>query len=607
MVLHMRRQSIFILLVPMLLISLGAASLAGESSSARAPGKGKDKEKVENFALIDHRGEFHELYYHEKDPETRAIALIVHGNGCPIVRQWIPELNRLHAVYGKQGIRFWMINSNPQDSREEVKAEADSFQLAMPVLLDPTQLVAGALGIERTAEAILIDPATWKIQYRGAIGDRFDYESTKPKDHHEYLAEALDAMLEGKPIPTQRTTFSGCRVSRLAGTEKDLPADAYSKTVAPLLIDRCVRCHREGGIGPFAMSNYKKVQGWSEMMEEVLMTRRMPPWQADPHMGTFENDGSLSEVQAVTLVRWLRAGAPRGKGPDPLAAHRPSQVDWVLGQPDHVMEIERQEVPAEGVLEYRYVHIPSPFPEDVWIRAVDVRPGNTRVLHHIIASSYLTNKDGEKKDIRSLAGYAPGMGVDVFPEGTAVLLKANSTIEFQLHYTVSGKPETDATRLGIYLSKEPPQKELRSGVVIHTKFKIPPGDRSFTVCKTNTFDRDVRLFSMNPHMHYRGKSMRYEAHYPNGRQEVLLSTPNYHFNWQRSYQFAEPKLLPAGTKLVVYATWDNSTLNPSNPDPAREVPWGEQTFDEMFFASYRYIHAGPKVTAAAAPSPAQAE
>jgi hypothetical protein len=261
-----------------------------------------------------------------------------------------------------------------------------------------------------------------------------------------------------------------------------------------------------------------------------------------------------------------------------------------LGEPDRVIQIGEQKVPAEGILEYRYVYIDSPFDHDVWIRAVDIRPGNTRVLHHVIATSVLEENGKERE--RALAGYAPGMGPDEFPEATAILLRKGSKIKFQLHYTVSGKPETDSTRLGLYLAKEKPKQELRGGVVINTHIRIPAGAREHLETKTNNFTRDVLLYSMNPHMHYRGKSMRYEAHYPDGTKEVLLSVPRYHFNWQRGYKLATPKLLPKGTDLVVYAVWDNSELNHDNPDPNRVVKWGEQTFDEMFFASYQYTYAG---------------
>ena len=577
-------------------ITLACPALADDATTP--PSAAAGAQAVPDFGLHDQLGHFHRLRYYSKDPETKAFVLFTQANGCPLVRKRVRELNRLQETYAPKGIRFWMLNASPQDSREEIAREAAEFGIRMPVLIDTTQLLAESLGVRRTAEAIVIEANSWKVLYRGAVSDRLDYESDKREASHNYLANALDSFLAGKPIARSRTDAPGCLVTLIDADAKKHRETSYSDTIAPLLKNRCVHCHSEGGIGPFAMSSYGKVRGWSDMIEEVILTGRMPPWQADPHFGSFANDFSLTEPEQRALVHWIRAGAPRGDGPDPLSGYRPELPDWKLGKPDSVINIGEQSVPAEGVLEYRYVFVDSPFDKDVWIRAVDVRPGNTRVLHHVIATSVIQEKGKDRE--RALAGYAPGMGPDQFPNGTAILLRKGSRIKFQLHYTVSGKPEIDAARLGLYLAKEPVRQELHSQVVIDQKFRIPAGAREFEASRTNRFSRDILLYSMNPHMHYRGKSMRYEAHYPDGKKEVLLSVPRYHFNWQRAYKLKEPKLLPKGTELVVYAVWDNSELNHDNPDPTREVTWGEQTFDEMFFASYTYTHAGQDLTKLAA-------
>jgi hypothetical protein len=325
------------------------------------------------------------------------------------------------------------------------------------------------------------------------------------------------------------------------------------------------------------------------MIREVLLTRRMPPWQADPHVGKFGNDFSLTPEQTATLVQWIDAGAPRGKGNDPLEGYQPDLPEWKLGRPDFVVEIPEQSVEAEGVFDYRYVFVDTPNTEDVWLRGTEILPGNTRVLHHIIATTIMPGEDRARNG-KSLTGYAPGMGPDLLPKGTGRLLKAGSKIVFQLHYTASGKAEKDRSRLGLYLSKEPPAQELRSSVLIDGRFRIPPGDREFVTSKSRRVDREALLYTMNPHMHLRGKWMRYIARYPDGTTETLLNVPNYRFDWQRNYELAEPKRLPKGTELIVEAAWDNSPLNLNNPDPAKEVGWGDQTFNEMFFASFRYTY-----------------
>lgn len=574
----------------LLLFLAQTAQLPAEAPTSSAAAKPGDA--VKDFALLDHQGAFRHLYYYAKDPKTKAVVLFIQGNGCPLVRKRVPELKRLRDTYAKSGVIFWMLNANPQDTRTEVAREAVEFGIDLPILLDETQVIARSLGVTRTAEAIVIDPNGWRIRYRGALDDLLSYETQKPEAGHRYLRNALDALLAGKPIQTEVTSAPGCVV-----TYRESAVASYAETIAPLLKENCVRCHTRGGIGPFAMSSYEKVRGWAEMMREVLATRRMPPWQADAHVGRFGNDFSLSPEKTRTLVQWIDAGAPRGSGADPLASYQPEVPEWQLGKPDYVVDIPEQSVAAEGVFDYRYVTVDAPNTEDVWLRATEIVPGNKRVLHHIIATTILPGEDRHKNG-KSLTGYAPGMGPDLLPSGVGIRLTAGSKIVFQLHYTASGKAETDRSRLGLFLAKEPPRHELRSSVLIDYKFSIPPGATEFVAKKSRRFDRDALLYTMNPHMHLRGKWMRYTAHYPDGTEEVLLNVPNYRFDWQRNYELKEPKHLPKGTELIVEAAWDNSTLNLNNPDATKTVGWGDQTFNEMFFASYRYIYPDAQVPGA---------
>ncbi len=542
---------------------------------------------IDNFALLDHRGKSHELDYYCRAEGVQGIVLFVQGNGCPLVRKRVPELQRLRAAYQPRGILFAMLNANPQDERDEVAQEAERFEIELPILMDEAQLVAGMLGVQRTAEAFLIDGKSKEIVFRGPIDDRLGYQTEKPQAEREFLRDALDAFLAGETVEAADSDAPGCLIA-IAESSAGI---SYADTVAPILLEHCVRCHVDGGIGPFAMANHGKVLGWSKMIREVVLTRQMPPWQADPHHGDFSNGRSLNAEEQAALVHWIDAGCPGGDGPDPLAGQEPSQKRWALGEPDALIDIGEQQIPAEGILDYRYVMVESPFQEDTWISAVDVKPGNPSVLHHVIASIYLKDEKGEWTDRRHIAGYAPGMGVSKCPEGSGILIPGGAHFRFQLHYTASGREETDCSQLALYTAKGPIEKEYHTGAAIHPGFRIPPGAMEYEQSKENTMKRDVLLYAMNPHMHFRGKWMRYEAHYGDGRVETLLSVPNYNFNWQRDYELAEPKRLPAGTKLVVRAAWDNSPMNLYNPDPNRSVGWGEQTFDEMFFASYRFVDA----------------
>lgn len=546
--------------------------------------------EVVDFGLIDHRGDSHRIYYFDGDKETKAIALFVHGNGCPLVRKRIPQLETMAETLSAEGIRLMLINSNFQDTRDEIAEEAREFSIDLPILIDDDQLVGEMLGLTRTAEIILIDTESWKMVFRGPIDDRLDYEKELPEARNHYFNDAVSAFLAGEEIPNPVISPVGCLISfpELEAHQKN--ELTYAGDIAPILKEKCVHCHTKGGIGPFAMSSHRKVRGWMDMIEEVVMNRRMPPWQADPHFGEFTNDFSLSNSERQKLVHWIRDGARRDEGePDPLDGLVIEKPDWAMGQPNHVIPIPDQEVPAEGIIDYRYVHMDSPFGKDTWIRAVDIRPGNTKVLHHIIA--YIREmKDGEYQRTGFIAGYAPGMGPSEFPENSGILLPKDAQIEFELHYTACGTPEIDSSRLGIYFHETPPAKKLHTGLLIDMDFQIPPHDGNFQWTETREIKKDITLYGMNPHMHLRGKAMKYSVRYPSGESEVLLSVPAYNFNWQRNYRLVKPARIPAGSSITVVAAWDNSSLNPSNPDPSLKIGWGEQSFDEMFFATYLFTY-----------------
>ena len=280
---------------------------------ALAPG-----DRVDNFRLLDHRGASHELYYYA---DARAIVLMVQGNGCPIVRNSMPDFREIRNAYASENIRFLLINSNPQDSRTTIAKEADDFGYDVPILVDETQLIGESMGLIRTAEVLVIEPRSWTLAYRGSLNDRsVAYEQQKAEPSTHYLRDALDSMLDGKPVAVAQTDALGCLIN--FGKHEARTQISYAATIAPILAEKCVPCHRPGGIGPWAMTSYDMVRGFSPMMREVIRTRRMPPWHADPAFGHFANDRSLRDEQTTTLVHWIEAGSPRGDGPDPLRSQQ---------------------------------------------------------------------------------------------------------------------------------------------------------------------------------------------------------------------------------------------------------------------------------------------
>jgi hypothetical protein len=559
-----------------------AAPFAVAKSTAPAP--------VDNFALLDQRGKFHELYYLS---DMKAVVLMTHDNECASVPDAITALETAKASYAAKGVQFLMLNVN--DAREAVAAHTDAARSTIPVLIDETHLVSNALRANRAGEVFVIDPKGWKLIYRGPLD--------KGKSGTGMLTGALDVVLAGSATPQRPTPVKGCKL-KIENPRQPSNRVAYSQHIAPLLIDNCVTCHREGGIGPFAMTSYNIVQGFAPMIREVIRTRRMPPWHADPHVGAFQSDRSLTPEEAQTIVRWIEAGAPRGKGPDPLSTLNKTWQEWEFGQPDLIVEVPAFEVPATGTIDYQRHTIKNPTGRDLWLRASDILPGDRSVLHHVLIGMHdLRLPERERRlqgAIGSIGLYVPGGGPFKYPAETGIFLPKDASFTFQMHYTSNGKPTRDVTRAGFYFLKEAPKYELKTALLIKTSLKIPANTKEYTDSMSVQFPKDVLAYAFFPHAHFRGRASGFVAKYPDGREETLLSVPKYDFNWQATYALETPKALPAGTRIVHATTYDNSAQNPANPDPNRVVPWGEQSWDEMLYGTviYREMTPTPRVSAA---------
>lgn len=545
---------------------------------------------VDNFRLLDHRGESHELYYYS---DATAIVLMIHGNGCPIVRNLLPDFEAVRADYEPRGARFFFLNSNLQDSFQAIRKEADEWGIESPILVDDTQLIGESLGLTRTAEVLLINPKSWELVYRGPLSDRVDFERQLDSPRSTHLRDALDALLSGGEISEVQIPAKGCLINFPAVHENHQEI-SYSETIAPLLRENCVMCHQEGGIGSWAMNQYLMVQGFAPMIREVLRTGRMPPWHADPHVGQWRNEHRLSMDERRTLVHWIEAGAPRGDGPDPLLEQPPPLIsEHGMGEPDLVIELTPFEVPATGVVDYQYPYVANPLDQDVWIKSMVVEPGSVEVVHHaLIGNSAEISTDNDELIFDNyLGGYAPGAQDNLLPEGTGVFVPKGGYFNAQMHYTPYGRTVTDSTRLLFYFYDEPPKTFLRHGVVINPLIHIPPNAKAHEERAYFEFERDAILYSVLPHSHYRGKSSKFWLDHPDGTRELILSVPNYDFNWQRGYEFAEPRRIVAGTRLVHSTIYDNSTQNAGNPDPSRLVPWGLQSQDEMLYGDFLFTWA----------------
>ena len=391
----------------------------------------------------------------------------------------------------------------------------------------------------------------------------------------------------------------------LAGLQPTFHAD-----VEPLLQEHCQQCHRPGESAPMSLMSYDEVRPWARAIQEAVALDRMPPWFADPRYGEWSNAHVLAPDEKQVLLDWVESGAARG---DPSERPEPREFvnGWNIGEPDLVLEMpEAFRVPEEGTIDYQYVVLPTGLKEDKWVTAAEVRPDNREVVHHVIAfmrpkdSAWLEDavpgkifvpgatkkrdrKKGRNEYRELLVGFAPGMEASKWSdENYAKMLPAGADIVLQMHYTASGKEALDQSRIGLRFLDKPPAKRVVTMMAANDDFLIPPSAAYFPVESQWVLNRDVELVSVMPHMHLRGKDFRYDLRYPDGRSEVLLSVPEYDFDWQYVYYFRDPRVLPAGTVIDCLAHFDNSPNNPDNPDASSEVRWGDQSWEEMMIGFF---------------------
>ena len=420
----------------------------------------------------------------------------------------------------------------------------------------------------------------------------------------------------------------------------------FSHDVAPILYKHCVACHHPNDIAPMSLLTYKDARPWAAAINQAVVTGKMPPWKADPHYGKWSNDPRLSENEIATIKAWVDGGKAEGDPKD--MPPKPDFPDgWKIGKPDAVIAIPEQTIEATGPDEYVYVNVPTNFTEDKWIVAAELRPGNRRVVHHahvfVVEPSetkaaaekdpqreyvkWLKIKEGtiewvrpeapvidngctvddngrfpgsKTNDLGSLiSSYLPGREADIYPEGTARKIPAGATLNFQIHYSrTTGKKEIDATSVGLIFAKEPPRQISRRIDLSNHMFMIPAGDPDHAVSECHTFNKDILITSLTPHMHLRGKSMRIVADLPGGEKKTLLYVPAYSFNWQITYRAEQPIFIPKGTRIEILAEFDNSPNNPLNPDPTKAIRWGSASETEMMDGWIEYLDpAGPKSVA----------
>jgi hypothetical protein len=550
---------------------------------------------------------------------------------CPMSAGYAKPLADVAAAYAKKGVAFVGFFPTDEDAARVAK-QAEELKFGFPVFRDETLAAADALGATVTPQVFVLDSAG-EVRYRGLIDDGYSKRLVPNRKVTEYyLTAAIDAVLAGKPVAVPKTEPIGCKITR------DRPAKAavagapvFHKDVLPILQQHCQGCHRPGEVGPFSLTTYKHAVNWADDLKEFTHNRRMPPWK--PRGGKeFIGDRRLAEADIGTLAKWVDAGCPEG---DPRDAPPPAKFadGWQLGKPDLILEPDDDFIlGATGRDLFQVFVMPTGLTEDRYVVAVEVRPGNPRVVHHAVNFFDATGSTRKLQDrahqkphqpgdvdvgpgfasgmvpgfrfrasdllsgrppIGPLGGWAPGMAARAWPEGTGFLLPRGSDFVMQIHYHRNGRVERDRTKVGIYLSQAPVDRPIL-GIVIPGRFKIdethdglgyiPAGDPHFVARGTWYTMEDCTVRAVAPHMHLLGKSVKITMTPPGGQPELLIDVPEWEYNWQDNYILKEPLRVRAGTRFDVEAVFDNSSANPNNPsDPPVDVKFGEQTTDEMLF------------------------
>jgi peroxiredoxin len=597
----------------------GAAALVlnspwgGKERSPRMllPNRGR---QVKQFALRDTQGRLHSS---EEWRDRKGAVLFFLEPDCPVANGYAPEMRRLAARYADRGIAFYGIHSRGYVSSETAAQHAASFRLCFPILLDPAQVVAGEAGVRRTPEAVLLAP-DGQILYGGRIDARYEPGNGRSSPVHSAGLEAALEAVAGDEMPVvSETRAYGCPLPASSASSPGIGADpreeplTYARDVAPILWKNCVICHRPGEVGPFSLLTYRDAAKRADFLREITASRRMPPWKARPGFGVFLDNLRLTDRELAILARWAEAGAPEGDTAELPVPPRLTE-GWQLGQPDYVFRVaEPFPVPASGDDVYRSFVIPLPLDHDQPVVAFEFRPGNRRVVHHsklfVVPAGSVRARDAAdpgpgfastgSADLGQPAiwEWTPGTIPRRSPPGVGKLLKSGGELILFVHYHPSGKPETDQSSIGVFLSKAPLERYITGIPMGTSSIDIPAGARRHQVVVKATLPADAHAYTLMPHGHLLLREMTLTARRPDGTRERLLWIDDWDFNWQGQYHFAKPVVLPKGTELALVGVYDNSTDNPRNPNsPPRRVRFGPASTDEMLGCHIQVIPDRPE-------------
>jgi peroxiredoxin/mono/diheme cytochrome c family protein len=593
-------------------------AVAGENAAAeeKAPSRAKLGAAMPNLTFRDESGKSFALHDLK---DQKAIVVVFLSFECPVSNSYCALLADMVKEYGKHGVSFIGLTVNEDDNRADVAKHAKDFNLNFPVFKDEKLTAADALQADCTPETFVLD-GNYVLRYRGRIDNSYSERLKKhPQVTTHNLKQVLGEMLSGRPVSTSATQAIGCSIPREQRAAAKTGDVTYYRDVLPILQNNCQSCHRPGEVGPFSLMTYKQAVNWADDIKSYTQSRVMPPWK--PAEGVpFHNERRLTDKDIATLAAWVDGSTPAG---NPKDAPPPKQfpVGWQLGTPDVILTPESEfTLGPDGRDVFRCFVLPTKLLEDNYVSAVEIRPTNSRIVHHVLLFVD-TNGQGRKLETKAqeketlpadeqhpaknaldrgpgysmamgvgfipqggLMGWAPGAVPRHLPDGSGMLLPKGADVVMQVHYHRDGRLEHDRTQVGLYLAKKKVDKPFHGGVVAGLFFGIPPGEERYKIEGTGWAKDDFTLFFVTPHMHMLGKEISLTMTPPDAPPQTLIAIKSWDYNWQETYMLKEPIQVKAGSKFHVNAVYDNSANNPLNPfSPPKRVTFGEQTTNEMCF------------------------
>jgi peroxiredoxin len=592
----------------------------------QAPSQAKLGEKVANLTFKDDKGKTYRLYELQ---DKKAIAIVFLSFECPVSKSYSEPLSEIAKEFEKFGVTLWGLTTNEDDTRADIAKQAKKFALAFPVFKDERLRAAEALKADITPELFVLD-GNFVLRYRGRIDNMYSERLKKHAQVTEHnLRQTLAELVTGRPVSVPATRAVGCTIPR---EDRPIAKDGkvtYHRDVQPILQKHCQECHRPGEVGPFSLMTCKQAVNWAQDIKDYTKRREMPPWKVSAGIA-FHNDRRLSDQEIKTLADWVDGGTPAG---DPKDAPPPREfaTGWRLGMPDLILSPEEDFLLGpSGKDVFRCFVMPTKLSEDKYVAAVELRPGNPQVVHHLLlfidtkGQARKLETDAQDKEKNNpildehsgkpskydrgpgyaramgvgftphggLTGWAPGYSPRLFPDGVGILLPKNADVVMQVHYHRNGRAEKDRTQIGLYFAKKKVERPYQTGAVtggsgkgpFRSFFSIPPGEERYRLDGDTWATADFTLISIMPHMHLLGKEIVLTMTPPDGKEQKLLAIKRWDYNWQEMYFLKEPIRVKTGTKFHVEAFYDNSANNPLNPfSPPRRVTLGEQTTNEMCF------------------------